>query len=127
MRILVTGGRKDGLEENLVRIALDVIHHNYEIEYLVHGDAIGTDAFADRWANDNGVTRFKCPANWVKYSSSAGSIRNFEMLKIFNIDMVCAFPGGKGTKNMVDLAKSKNILVWEYGKSETKSLDEFIQ
>jgi len=49
------------------------------------------------------------PADWGKYSKSAGYIRNKQMLAEGKPDLVVAFPGGKGTANMVKLAKLANI------------------
>lgn len=51
------------------------------------------------------------PADWKKYGSSAGYIRNDEMAKY--ADCLIAFWDGKskGTKHMIDLAVKRKIKV----------------
>ncbi len=46
-----------------------------------------------------------------KYGKSAGSIRNQQMIDEGKPDLVVAFPGGFGTKDMVRRAKKHNIEV----------------
>lgn len=43
---------------------------------------------------------------------AAGHIRNKQMLDT-GIDVVIAFPGGRGTANMVKIAKEANVQVWQ--------------
>jgi len=50
------------------------------------------------------------PSNWKKYGNAAGPIRNKEMIDS-KIDVLVAFPGGNGTKNMIDQCKKHNIKV----------------
>jgi ABC-type Fe3+-hydroxamate transport system substrate-binding protein len=48
----------------------------------------------------------------VKYGPSAGPIRNGRMLE-YKPDLVIAFPGGRGTANMVKQARKAGIAVVE--------------
>ena len=47
----------------------------------------------------------KVDADWAKYGPVAGPIRNQDMLDLHRPKMVIAFPGGKGTADMVKRAK----------------------
>ena len=71
------------------------------------------------WAFDEGCASICVPANWNYYGNSAGHIRNSWMIKFLFPDLVIAFPGGKGTADMVRQAKSKNIDVWEINNVQT--------
>ena len=137
--VLVCGGRyfancvsiqTDSSEENLEKInqykflfqTLDriCIEKNWcEPEYLmpmiriINGGASGADSAATDYAVVNWCSFKEYPAEWNKYGKSAGPIRNKQMLDEENIDLVIAFPGGRGTANMVKLAKERGIEVIE--------------
>ena len=111
MKLLVCGGRNFEDKEWLYRF-LDIIHKEDPIDTIIHGDARGADRLAGQWAIDNGITELKFPADWEKNGKAAGPIRNFEMLTKSCPDLVIAFPGGKGTKNMIDLATKKGYEVF---------------
>ena len=51
------------------------------------------------------------PAEWKKHGKAAGPIRNRKMLQDGKPDLVLAFPGGRGTANMVELATDAGIRV----------------
>lgn len=112
MRVVVTGGRNYSLKW-IVFAALDASGATE----IVHGGARGADALADEWARSRGIPVRVYEADWKSYGRSAGPIRNSYMLTDSNPDCVVAFPGGPGTKNLVDKAKSLGIpvrLVREY-------------
>lgn len=49
-------------------------------------------------------------ANWEAFGAAAGPVRNRWMLDL-EPDLVIAFPGGKGTKNMIEQAKKRGVPV----------------
>lgn len=49
------------------------------------------------------------PANWDKFGKGAGPIRNREMAKIANL--VLAFPGNDGTRDMIEAARKLDVEV----------------
>lgn len=116
MRILVCGGRnytnKDRVYEVLCDLA-EVDDNNWlgKDVTIIHGGATGADQFADDWA----VTYWKeilvYPARWDIYGNAAGPIRNQLMLDEGKPDLVVAFPGGKGTQDMISRALKANIPV----------------
>lgn len=122
MRVLVTGGR-DYADRDTVWRELDAIHTKSKITMLIHGDARGADRLADEWAREQ-QKRVKssrdpeircCPADWKRYGPSAGPIRNGEMLAQHRPELVVAFPGGRGTANMVKQAREAGVKVVEVG------------
>lgn len=113
MKILVCGGRTYGLKKDEAEIifqSLDLLHDTYGITCLVVGCANGADTIAYEWAKAKGnIIIHKHEAEWKKYGKKAGVLRNIKMLEENeDIELVVAFPGGKGTADMVNRAKRKN-------------------
>jgi hypothetical protein len=81
---------------------------------IIEGGAKGADRLAREWAIERGVTYTTFKADWGKYRAAAGSLRNTAMLDMGRPSMVLAFPGGKGTANMVKQAQARGVLVVKY-------------
>ena len=125
-RVLVCGGRNYA-DWRLVCKTLDELKPTV----IIQGGATGADALADRWANMHGIERLRYPAAWRDlkavplvlrynrfglghaYNAAAGTIRNAKMLAEGKPDIVVAFPGGKGTADMVAKARAANVPVLE--------------
>lgn len=111
MKVLVTGGR-DYHDWEKVFKTLDELNNQYKFTLLINGGAKGVDWLATLWAEARKIELKVCPANWKEYGRKAGILRNHEMLKE-SPDLVVAFPGGKGTANMVHISKKSGIEVIE--------------
>lgn len=126
MRVVVCGGR-DFDDLGFVWSELDAIHaSDGPITLVIHGAATGADDLARRWAEDNNIPTDPHPADWsdihapgavVKtnrfgkpYNALAGFWRNQKMADL-EPDLVIAFPGEEGTKDMVRRAKIGSIRV----------------
>lgn len=113
MVILVCGGR-DYTAKDDAFFCLDQLHAQHGITGVVQGDARGADALAKMWAQARGVPHFDYPADWSKHGKAAGHIRNAEMLLNNPKPTYCvAFPGGRGTADMVSKAKAAGLVVWQ--------------
>lgn len=110
MRVLVCGGR-DFSDIKLFSEILNAVDKKYPIATIIHGAAKGADTLAHLWGLDNHKFVWPFPADWEKHGKSAGPIRNIEMLKETTPDLVIAFPGGKGTQHMMDIAKEHGYMV----------------
>jgi hypothetical protein len=107
MRILVCGGRSYNNAER-VNSALDAINDADGIDVIIHGGCSGADELARRWAASRKVECIAYPADWNQYGRAAGPIRNRSMITDGKPDIVVAFPGGRGTRDMcMDAAKFK--------------------
>ena len=106
MKVLVCGGR-DFDDMALVERTLDAI----EVTQIIEGGAKGADALARKWAEARGVTVRTFQPNWKRFGRGAGPKRNQQMLDEGKPDLVLAFPGGSGTKNMMRLAGAANVRV----------------
>lgn len=109
-RIAVTGGR-NFCNEPLVNWAFRTIRLGVG-DVLVHGACRGADTICARVAQLYGAETDAHPADWKKHGKAAGPVRNREMLNS-NVDMLIAFPGGKGTFNAVMTAYSLGVPVWD--------------
>ena len=110
MRLLVTGGR-DFDNGPAVFEVIEALHP----AVVIHGSATGADLTAQGAAALLRIPVLAFPANWATHGKAAGPIRNAKMLKEGKPDLVVAFPGGKGTANMIKLAKDAGVPVlrWE--------------
>ena len=68
---------------------------------------------AAEWANARGVPCDVFMANWSELGRKAGPIRNQQMLDEGRPTLVVAFPGGRGTTDMVRQAKAAGVEVIE--------------
>lgn len=108
--MLVCGGRDFDDVFSLFRV-LDQAHHTNEITCIIHGGARGADTMANDWAAGRGVEVDPYWAHWKRDGKRAGPIRNQKMLDEGKPDLVIAFPGGRGTADMVRRAKKAGVLV----------------
>ena len=114
MRIGVTGGRDFG--DGLLLDAAMRNHVSRE-DRLIHGDARGADRMAALWCEVNGVAVESHPALWDRHGKAAGFIRNQAMVAS-GLDKLLAFPGGRGTADMVNRARKAGVEVIEIGASQ---------
>lgn len=139
MIVLVCGGR-DYQDKQQLAYELSRIEHEMGKPFrgLIHGAARGADTLAKEWqAARIAAIRSKVPgteglpkdlwcagypADWECHGRAAGLIRNQSMLdQNPGIELVIAFPGGKGTADMVGRARKKNIPVVEVAPASAKS------
>lgn len=85
---------------------------------IIHGAASGADSWAKRWAEVSRIPHEPYKADWYPNGSkvldySAGPRRNQQMIDEGKPELVVAFPGGKGTADMVSRARAANITVRE--------------
>lgn len=112
MRVLVCGGR-DYSDEGRVYEVLDVFHEDYEVTAVITGGARGADEFARTWAKAAQVASLVFRPDWTESGKAAGPIRNQRMLDEGKPDIVIAFPGGRGTADMVKRARKAGVEVKE--------------
>lgn len=110
--VLVCGGRHYSDEPALFN-ALDLENANIVIDFIINGGASGADNLSSAWARSRRVMYEEYMADWLRHGRSAGPIRNQRMIDEGKPDLVVAFPGGKGTADMVRRAKAAGIEVRE--------------
>ncbi len=108
-RVLIAGSR-DFNNYNLVKEVIDSLQKDIKIGTIISGTARGADSLGEQYANENNISLERYPANWDLHGKSAGYIRNKQMAEVADV-LVAFWNGSNGTKNMIDLAKAKNIKV----------------
>lgn len=109
MRVLVCGGRKFS-DTTLAYGVLDQLARHQLIDCIIEGDAPGADRIAGYWAKKHRIDLLTFPADWT-LGPAAGPIRNRQMVEQGKPDLVIAFAGGAGTRNMIWQAKRAGIPV----------------
>lgn len=103
-RILVTGGRNFE-DKAFVFAVLDRLKEQHMSMSVIVGDARGVDAIAAKWAKRRGVPIETYYADWSAWGANAGPMRNARMLLQGDPQLVVAFPGGRGTADMIRRAE----------------------
>lgn len=114
MRVLVCGGRNYDEYETMATClsAMQVTDGPFTV--LIHGGARGADLLADTYARRHNIPVLRFDADWKAHGRSAGPRRNKRMLEEGKPDLVMAFPGSKGTANMIAQARQAGVRVWQF-------------
>ena len=109
--IIIAGGRNFN-DYELLKEKVDFYLTNITKEciQIISGMASGADTLGYKYAIERGYPCIKFPAKWDIHGKAAGHIRNKAMAE--HADALIAFWDGRsrGTKNMIDIAKEKNIM-----------------
>lgn len=112
MRLLACGGRTF-TDRDFVFEVLDRVHSKRAITLVIEGGAMGADSLARLWAISRKVHYKTERADWQRHGKRAGFIRNQAMLDDWQPEGVIAFPGGRGTADMVARAKAAGVTVYQ--------------
>lgn len=115
MKAIIAGGRDfKGTKEHLEWLLR--LKEELSITEIVSGGASGADRFGECFACDENLQLTEFRAQWDKYGQSAGPRRNLLMAKY--ADICILFPGGSGTRSMLECAKQEglHIVQWEGGE-----------
>ena len=110
MKVLVCGGR-DFNDALTLGSWLGGVHKQRGITLLIEGGARGADFMARKFAEWSKIPTKTFPADWDAHGKAAGHIRNKQMLDEGKPDLVVAFPGGRGTADMVRQARAAGVEV----------------
>lgn len=108
IRVLVCGGR-DFRDRERVYAALDALYPR--MSALMSGGATGADALAWDWGWSRNFPCERYFADWKTHGRAAGPIRNQRMIDEGRPTLVLAFPGGRGTADMIRRAEAARIEV----------------
>ena len=118
MRLLVCGGRNYDDQAHVDRVLDAVWAECRGALTIIHGQASGADACANAWALAKraagaAVGTDTYGAEWGRYGPAAGPRRNQRMIDEGRPDRAVAFPGGRGTADMVRRLRAYRIPVEE--------------
>lgn len=108
MRVLVCGGRNYA-DYKAVASELDYYRNLFHHLVVIQGGASGADRLARQWCATSYIDYHNFPADWKHHGRAAGPIRNAQMIAEGKPDVVIAFPGGRGTADMVRQARAAGI------------------
>ena len=111
MKIIIAGGRNFTDYQTLIKFCNLILQDQTEIEIVSGAYYKGADLLGEKYAQEKGYKLTQFPANWKRYGKAAGPKRNEQMANY--ADALIAFWDGKskGTKHMIELAKSKNLKI----------------
>jgi predicted Rossmann-fold nucleotide-binding protein len=112
-RVIVCGGRKYADRARLFA-EMDRLAEVHGPLIVIQGGATGADALAREWARQRRAEIVTMPAEWEKHGPSAGPIRNQRMVDFCHPDGVVAFPGGRGTRDMLRRAQRAGLPILAY-------------
>jgi len=106
---IIVAGTRTFNDYDLLEKTLDYLLKNKDSFTVICGEANGADKLGKRYAVSHSQSVRSFPAEWDKYGKSAGYKRNDQMAEVADA-VVCFYDGtSKGTKHMIDIAKSKGI------------------
>lgn len=123
LKIIVCGGRRYS-DANFAHRYLDGLDERQGPLTIITGSKKGADGLACDWAAWRLRPLLVIEADWDSYGKQAGPIRNRLMVTSQRPDAVIAFPGGKGTSNMIKTALELGVPVWRAIPSEVSPTPE---
>lgn len=110
--VLVCGGRDFSDYHALATFLGQCLPHRPT--HILTGGCRGADKLAQTWAAVAGIPASTYMADWDRYGKAAGPKRNQAMLDDCQPDLVVAFPGGKGTADMIRRARIEEVPVMQW-------------
>jgi len=120
IRLLVCGGRYFANPTFLWRSLDEIDATRGRISCVIEGASddvtgpyVGADYWAHQWALARDRPYERHHAEWKIHGTAAGPIRNRNMRDKGKPDLVVSFPGDKGTRGMIEIARAGSIQVLE--------------
>jgi len=126
--VIIAGSREFNNYELLKDVCDKALESKVAAGYkivIVSGHADGADSLGERYAQEMGYELKIYEAEWKKYGRGAGYKRNAKMAEIGNALIAFFADGAKssGTKNMVEQARKKNLIIREIYERDFKDND----
>jgi len=117
MKTIIAGSRH--IEDASV-VEQAILESGFRITCVISGAAKGVDELGQAWAEKNNILIELYPALWDKFGKSAGSKRNEVMA--YSGEALIALPckHSKGTKDMLERARNRGLLIFEKELTCTK-------
>lgn len=113
-KLIVAGGRDFNDYDRMSADLFDLAENELGAEQvsIVSGMARGADRLAVEFADRENVQLHEFPAQWDTYGKAAGYRRNVDMANASQ-GLLAYWDGrSRGTKHMIDIARSKGLRVW---------------
>ena len=107
-------GSRDFTDQEMFNSAMgDLVQLKGMPSKVIHGGYRGADTMADEWGKRHALEVHAEKADWDTHGPAAGPIRNQTMLDEFSPTLVVAFPGSRGTADMITKARAAGVDVAE--------------
>lgn len=110
MKTIICGGRDYHFRPDDIAW-LDGLRTSLPITEVMTGGAAGADSDGKYWAIERRIPSMEITADWKAHGKAAGPLRNKQMARWG--ECVVAFPGGRGTADMIRQAKAHGLPVYE--------------
>jgi hypothetical protein len=120
MKTIIAGSRKF-INYSFVWAAIYACPWHDEITEVVSGNAKGVDRMGESYAKQHGWPIKKFPAQWGEFGKQAGPIRNQEMAKYADALVLIWDGKSKGSKNMLNQAKSNGLRIFTVTTEEIEN------
>lgn len=115
---VIVCGDRNGQPYGEVVYGLDSLRAKVDFNAVVVGSRKGTDGAVFDWALQRELIATVVPAQWLTglvTGKAEGPRRNGRMPRLFpSVRAVAAFPGGHGTRDMVETALALQLPVWRW-------------
>lgn len=115
-RVLVSGGASDNAHSRIYH-ALYTVHERWCIACVIHAGRSEADHLAQAWAEQQGIPTEIFAADWRRQGLGAGPASQQRMLEEGQPDLVVAFPGGRGTPDLIESARARGLEVLDLRQS----------
>lgn len=107
MKVVIAGSRYKDTEKKIPfddygLIVQTIERSGYNITEVVCGMAIGVDRLGEQWAINRSIPVKEMPADWNRFASAAGPIRNRDMAIYADAAIIIWDGRSEGTRNMID-------------------------
>lgn len=116
MKVIIAGSRTI-TDQNLLNTVIE--QSRLLITEVVSGGAEGVDTLGEVWARSQNIRITRFLPDWDRNGTAAGILRNIEMAKYADALIVLWDGESRGTKHMIDHARSKGMYVWGRKKWKT--------
>jgi hypothetical protein len=108
---VIIAGSRTFRNYRIVRQYCDKYLQNKTDIEIVSGGADGVDKLGERYAKEHNHKLTIMNADWKQYGKVAGPIRNRQMAEYADALIAFWLDSSKGTKNMIDTAREKRLLI----------------
>ena len=111
MKIIIAGGRNFTDYKKICQICDQLLQDQTNIEIVSGAYYKGADKLGEQYAKEHNYPIKQFPANWKQYGKAAGPKRNEQMANYANALIAFWDGNSKGTRNIIELAKSRSLKV----------------
>ncbi|REE80318.1 uncharacterized protein DUF2493 [Lutibacter oceani] len=112
MKIIIAGSRTYTDYKKLSEVCDQFLQDQTDIEIVSGSYYKGADKLGEQYAKERGYKITQFPADWKRFGRAAGPKRNEQMANYANALIAFWDGASKGTKHMIDLAKSTGLKIY---------------